>query len=112
MNKTVSIVLFLLVVMPLEAAETEQYDVVRQVGQLNGLALNCRYFTEVKRIKKALVKALPKKRDFGKVFEDATNDAFLAFIESGKSCPSAEEFAAQVDDGIELLNKTFTSDKP
>lgn len=88
-------------------AETEDVSTIERMGQLNGVALGCRYFDETRRIKTALIESLPKLRKFGKVFEDTTNASYLAFTESKPTCPAVGEFTADVDAAIEELYKDF-----
>ncbi|HID44530.1 MAG TPA: hypothetical protein EYP34_02075 [Chromatiaceae bacterium] len=102
--------LFALFVSPAGAAplEDSQIQVVKEMGSLNGVALHCRYFEQVKRIKQILIDSLPKQRELGQVFEDETNASFLRFSKSGKPCPSPAEFAVHVAEAGEMLEQTFS----
>lgn len=85
----------------------DQYESIRQLGRLNGVALNCQYLGETRRMKKALVVALPKRRQLGELFDTETNSAFLEFIEKKRECPLEAKLSLQVDDAILALDKAF-----
>ena len=85
-----------------------QYQAISQLGQLNGVALQCGYIGQTRAIKAALVSALPKRRALGQAFDDQTNRAFLAFIEEQRGCPAPAEFAERVTRGIRTLEQAFT----
>jgi len=87
----------------------EQNQSIEQMGELNGIALSCRYFDQVKHIKKALVEALPKRRELGRTFEAVTDKTYREFIATKASCPTAEAFAADVDAAIQMLNQSFSA---
>ena len=48
-----------------ESVSDEQYENIRTLGMLNGVALNCRYLVETQRMKRTLVDTLPKRRELG-----------------------------------------------
>ena len=85
-----------------------QLEAIQSLGNLNGIALQCRYFEQTQGMKKALIAALPKRRQLGQTFDDATNQAFLRFIEQKLTCPPVELFNQQVAEGIKQLNTVFT----
>lgn len=84
-----------------------QFESIRKMGQLNGVALHCKYLGETRRMKQALVSALPKRRQLGKAFDDITNESFLAFIQNKSACPEKEQFTAEVDAAIASLMTAF-----
>lgn len=86
-----------------------QYESIKALGMLNGVALNCRYLEETQRMKQALVDTLPKRRELGMAFDQITNDAFLAFIERNDPCPEASDFAASVGEAIQSLERSFSN---
>ncbi len=90
-----------------EEAQDKKYEVIQKLGELNGVALNCHYLNETQRMKKALVLALPKRRQYGEAFDSETNTAFLKFIENKASCPEEAAFSKQVDDAIFALDSVF-----
>jgi hypothetical protein len=110
--KIVTFPLFLLaLILPLltSAAPLDKAGLaaVEELGRLNGIALNCRYFDQVRNIKQILIDNLPKRRELGQVFEDKTNESFKAFIQSGSACPSPVAFAAEVDRAGQELARIF-----
>ena len=90
-----------------ESSEQEGYQAVEELGRLNGIALNCRYFDQVKRIKQMLIASLPKRRELGQLFEDETDASFKSFIQSGAACPSPVAFGEEVDKAGAALAKNF-----
>ncbi|RKZ68217.1 MAG: hypothetical protein DRQ44_04740 [Gammaproteobacteria bacterium] len=89
------------------AATNTQLDSIAELGRLNGVALQCRYTTQMQQIKQALVLNLPKQRALGEWFENKTNDSFMAFMSTNASCPSATEFMQQVNAAIIVLESEF-----
>ena len=89
------------------AVSDVQYEAIKALGKLNGVALNCRYISEARRIKGSLIVALPKRRALGEAFDQITNEAYLQFIEENAECPGAELFGAEVDSAISGLNEAF-----
>lgn len=107
-----AISLLLLLVVVAAQAQTvtaPQSDAIRQMGQLNGVALNCRFLQETRRMKKALVLTLPKRRQLGELFDMETHNAFLKFIEDGQSCPGERTFSERVDAAILVLDQAFAA---
>ncbi|TVO78742.1 hypothetical protein [Sedimenticola selenatireducens] len=90
-----------------EGITEQQYSAIKKLGELNGIALNCRFLAETQRMKKALVLALPKRRQFGEVFDAETNTAFLSFIENRSVCPKEAMLSAEVDAAIVKLDAAF-----
>jgi len=112
--RIILLALFLLVtfISPVQAQgySDEQLESIRQLGSLNGVALNCRFVEETRRMKKALVMALPKRRQLGELFDTETNDSFLEFIEQRRECPLEAALSQQVDQAIIDLDKAFARD--
>lgn len=96
---------------PANAISDAQYSSIKAMGELNGVALQCKFLHETRRMKKAMVATLPKRRQLGDAFDKSTNDSFLSFIEANATCPDEAEFARQVDTAIQVLDAAF-SDKP
>ncbi len=86
-----------------------QVDAVRALGELNGVALQCKYIDQVRRMKAAVVANAPKERVFGLAFDEATNEAFLAFSRKGGPCPGYGGFESQVGERIELVQQVFAT---
>ncbi len=105
----VSTLILLAAATAVQATEFSQQQLgsIRTLGQLNGVALNCKFLIETQRMKKALVVALPKRRQLGELFDTETNDAFLAFIQKGETCPKEAAFSNQVDEAILALDEAF-----
>jgi len=91
----------------LYAATDEQRKAIENIGELNGVALQCSYIDKVRVIKLALVKNLPKQRILGQWFEDATNKSFINFMETGKQCPRIDLFSTNVDAAISQIEVEF-----
>ena len=90
------------------SADARQQALAR-MGELNGVALACRYYDQSKRIKGALIEGLPKQRELGQAFDDRTNESFLAFVKSARPCPSPAAFSEEVGRAIEALNKAYAA---
>ncbi len=105
----IPVLLMLLVSGTLQAGgmDSEQLDAVKKLGELNGMALNCHYLIETRRMKKTLVLTLPKRRQYGELFDSSTNSAFLKIIENRTSCPEEGAFSEQVDAAILKLEAAF-----
>ncbi len=111
MNRITSLILLSLLWATAQATvfTDEQNQTIEQMGKLNGTALSCRYFDQVKHIKKALVEALPKRRELGRQFEAVTDKTYRELMANKTACPTADEFASNVDAGIQQLNKAFSN---
>lgn len=90
------------------ADTNSQYGAVKALGELNGVALHCKYLNEVRRMKAAVVDNAPKERSFGIAFDESTNDAFLEFLREGRTCPGPAGFSEQIDKAIEDLHGAFS----
>lgn len=90
------------------ADDDPRYAAVKGLGGLNGVALQCKYIDQVRRMKSAVVANAPKERSFGLAFDEATNGAFLAFIRDGKSCPTHATLERQVGHQIDAMRAAFT----
>lgn len=95
---------------PVFAAEEDpRYAAVKGLGALNGVALQCKYIDQVRRMKAAVVANVPKDRSFGLAFDMATNDAFLAFIRDDAGCPSHAVLEHSVGRQIDEMKAAFTA---
>lgn len=109
---TAGLLLFLLSlpgVLSADPVDKAGLQAVEALGRLNGVALSCRYFDQVKRIKQILIDNLPKRRELGQLFEDTTNASFKEFIGSGAACPSPVAFTEDVGTAREELQKAFAA---
>ena len=95
---------------PAQAISDAQYGSIKALGELNGVALQCGYIGQTRRMKRVLVATLPKRRALGLAFDDATNESFLRFMEKNSSCLDEQEFRGQVDQAIIRLKTEFSGD--
>jgi hypothetical protein len=91
------------------AAEDPRYAAVAALGELNGVALQCKYLDQVRRMKAAVVAHAPKERSFGLAFDEATNKAFLAFARTAASCPAHAVFETAVGERIATMQEVFAA---
>jgi hypothetical protein len=92
------------------AEEDPRYASIRSLGELNGIALYCKYLDQVRRMKAAIIETAPKERTFGLAFDIASNDSYLAIISKRSSCPGPAGFAEQVDERINMMKASFGVD--
>ena len=64
-----------------------QYGTIKALGELNAVALHCKYINETRRMKKSLVLTLPKVRQFGEAFDIETNKAFWLLCKKNPAAP-------------------------
>lgn len=102
----------LLVSFQASAVSDEQFEAVRALGDLNGVALNCKFIDETRRMKRSLVSTVPKLRVIGQAFDESTNDAFLKMIHEQTPCPTERALSQQVDQAIEQVSHTFAAPTP
>ncbi len=101
-RSNIVLLLSLFAAVPATAA-TPQEQAVKALGALNGTALQCHYTDEMRRIKGAVVTHAPRTRPMGAIFEEATNEGFLAFAREERACPTQESFTREVDAAIKAL---------
>ena len=105
--------LLLLSLLPLApglAQEDPRYHAVAELGALNGIALQCRYLDEMRRMKAAVVASAPKERSFGLAVDQATEAAYLAGLTERRPCPGPAGFAQRVDAAIATMAGSFEGD--
>lgn len=85
----------------------EQLSAISRLGELNGVALHCRYIEQMQSIKRLLLLNLPRQRELGLWFEQKTNAAFMSFINNEDSCPDLEAFTQQVKEAGTQLETAF-----
>ena len=95
---------------PVHAVSDAQYGSIKALGELNGIALQCGYIEQTRRMKRVLVATLPKRRALGLAFDDATNKSFLRFMEEKSSCTGEQELRGEVDEAITRLKAEFPGD--
>ena len=91
------------------ALSDDQVSAVRDLGWLNGIALQCGYFDQTRVMKKNLVEVVPKRREFGLAFDEASNESFLAFIDNREVCPAAAALAQDIGESLQELRRIFSS---
>lgn len=89
------------------ASQQAQFDAIKRLGDLNGVALHCRALLETRRMKMALIRNLPQRRQLGELFDRQSHESFMAFIENKGRCPSMAELGAQVDTAIKQLERVY-----
>jgi hypothetical protein len=89
------------------AGEAEQLAAIRRLGELNGVALHCQALAQTQRMKRELVRQLPKRRQLGELFDYETNASFLRFIQDKTRCPDLEAFKRSVDEALVELGRVY-----
>lgn len=109
-NRVATLLLIGLLPISVPGADVDpRYAAVEALGQLNGVALPCKYLDQVRRMKAAVVEHSPKERSFGLAFDEATNTAFLAFVRGGEPCPGHDTLARDVGDRIDAMIEAFAA---
>jgi len=104
-----SIPFLLSLLLPVSAAEHDaRLQAIARMGQLNGIALQCRYLDQMRRIKQVLIKNLPKERALGEWFEKTTQDAFMDFMQNDRACPGLIEFENDLDRASRQIEEVFS----
>jgi protein SCO1/2 len=70
---------------------------VKEVGIVNGIALACGHKDTVARAKSLMIMRVPKTREYGEVFEQASNDSYLAQSVKKGDCPGRGTLAVQLE---------------
>ncbi|THF67332.1 hypothetical protein E6C76_02865 [Pseudothauera nasutitermitis] len=70
---------------------------VRDLGQLNGVALACRQGALSARMRSLMIEVAPKERGVGEYFEEATSEAFLEMGRNGSECPDGRTLAERIE---------------
>ncbi|MDD5328574.1 MAG: hypothetical protein PHX38_01105 [Sulfuricella sp.] len=77
---------------------------IRDLGRLNGQALACSFGETAARIKKEMIERAPKSRRYGAIFEEATNESFLAQSKlEPTACPDGPTLNGKVEELVGLL---------
>lgn len=99
MKRALLLLLWITLLSPLGstlASTHTEYRLVRQLGELNGVALHCHYFDQTTRMKRAMVESLPKVKALGDLFDQASHEGYLTLTRSGGGCPPVNRFTRQV----------------
>jgi len=81
-----------------DAIPAAALSAIGDLGRLNGQALACGERGGAGQAKLLMIRHAPKTRRYGEVYEERTNQAFLAQGGDLASCPSAADFASRLDD--------------
>jgi len=107
MKLLIMLIVALFAVTSAQAATESQLNAIAKMGELNGVALQCRYLDQMQRIKMTLVLHLPKQRELGDWFESTTSSSFMDFMTKNSACPGAVPFVEQVDAAVIDIETTF-----
>ena len=80
---------------------------VSALGELNGIALACQQPALVSRARNIIVTTAPKTREFGEIFENATNTAFLEQGKGKTACPDSATLVGQINAAEKRLQSAF-----
>lgn len=89
-----------------------QHETVIRLGELNGIALQCGYNADMRRMKQALVDSVPKVSQLGDLFEAETQKSFLNMVNKRLPCPNLAPFHTEVDGAIIALQRAFAPARP
>lgn len=89
-----------------------QHETVIRLGELNGIALQCGYGADMRRLKQALVNTVPKISQLGDLFEQETQKSFLRMVEQRLPCPNLAPFRGEVDAAVGALQRAYTQPQP
>ncbi len=87
-------------------APDEGRAAVEALGRINGQSLACQQPALGSRARNAVITGTPKTRNYGEIFETATNAAFLAQGKGG-ICPDALTLKAQLEAAETKLQAAF-----
>lgn len=76
---------------------------ISELGKLNGIALACKQNALTARMREIMIDTVPKERNVGEVFEQATHTSFLDFGSAGRPCPDGKSLANEVNRAREKL---------
>lgn len=84
---------------------------IQALGRLNATALLCKDLESVHALKKAMIYGVPKLRDYGETFEEATNAAFLEMSAKPPACPTPAALAAEIEAAVAHMKTVFADYK-
>jgi hypothetical protein len=93
-----------------QSRQDAQWAAIRQLGDLNGVALHCAARAETRRMKQALIRWLPRRRQLGELFDLQSNQAYLDFIKQQSRCPAGADLHAQVSAAIGALATAYADE--
>jgi len=80
---------------------------ISELGELNGIALACQQPALVTRARNIVITVAPKTREYGELFENATNAAYLEQGKGKTACPDAPTLAARIAAAEKRLQAAF-----
>lgn len=104
--------LLLMLQAPLSAQADPGLAIIARLGQLNGLALHCKALGETQKMKRALVRNLPKRRQLGELFDLETHQSFMRFMQEDGTCPTAASLEQKVGEAITELEAIYRDVRP
>ncbi len=105
MKRLLPLLCSLLLALPAGATELADNGLaeIRELGSLNGQALACAQKEAAARIKRLMIDFAPKVRNYGAVFEEATNQAFLTQTQDQAGCQSDAILTFQAEAVVKRL---------
>ncbi len=91
-----------------ELDEATQNRIVDGLGRLNGQALACRHVQLSNRIRSIVIARMPKTREIGERFENATSAAFLDHGKRGAECRPLPALTLEVESVAKPLGAPIT----
>jgi len=80
---------------------------VTDLGQANGQALACKDKDAAARAKSLMLRYAPRTQRYGEVFEQATQQGFLAQVKAQSACPEARALAERMDGIAKQLRESL-----
>ena len=93
------------------AAEEAGPAAVRDLGRLNGQALACGHKDSAAWIRILMLSHVPKTRAFGEIYEEGSQEAFVAH-NRGAACPGKAELSARLETVTERLKAALPASGP
>jgi len=93
---------FLLLAGQAQAESPDLTPAVQALGRINGQALACQHKAVASRIKGLMITRVPKTRELGEQFEQATSAAFLEYGQ-GAACPPAVALTVELERAVKPL---------
>lgn len=85
-----------LLINPAYAQAEDGLKIIAQLAQVNGQALACQEPQIALQAKNLMLRHAPKTARFGSVFDDGTNDAYLAQTRNNTPCPDEASLKLQL----------------
>lgn len=82
---------------------------ISDLAQINGQALACQDLSAAQRVKALMLAHAPKTARFGTVFEEGTQQSYLALTRSATACPDSAALSTRIDTLAQRLQATLPS---